>query len=304
MNKLPIKAIIAAIFCNVLFGSAIPAIKLGYGFFNMDGDMFSSILYAGTRFFSAGIVVFIFTLFYEKKLPAFKKTKAPGVILLGVVYIFLQYLFFYIGVAKVPGTISTILTASSVFFAIIFAHFVYKNDKITLPKALGSLVGFAGVFIVCVSGIEGKGFTFSGEGFVLASSFMFVVGSMINKKVTKDISSFVATAYNFLIGGFLLIIVGLFGYSGGIDVTFDGCMVLMYLIFVSSVATTLWSTLLKYYPIGSLSIFNFLIPVSGAILSGVLLKENIFNLKYMASLLLVCGGIFAVNFKIKAKNEK
>ncbi len=303
MKRLPIKIMILAALCNILFGSAIPAIKLGYDLFGMEGDIFSSILYAGIRFFSAGVAVFIFTSLYEKKLPSFKKQNALDVVLLGVVYIFLQYLFFYIGVSNVPGTVSTLLTSSSVFISIVLAHFIYKDDKITLTKGIGSIIGFAGVFMVCVSGLSAKGFTFTGEGFVFVSSFMFVLGSVINKKVTKSISSFVSTAYNLLIGGLLLIIVGFSGYNGGIEVTFSGCLALMYLIFVSSFATTLWCTLVKNYPIGDLSIFNFLIPVSGAIFSGILLKENIFNLKYILSLLLVCTGIIAVNFKVKTKSR-
>lgn len=301
MNRLPVSAMLLAVLCNILFGSAIPAIKLGYDLFNMDGDIFSSILYAGIRFFSSGVVVFVFTSVFEKKVPSFKKQSAVYVVLLGVVYIFLQYLFFYIGVSNVPGTVSTLLTSASVFISIILAHFIYKDDKITFKKAIGSIIGFAGVFIVCFSGLNSKGFTISGEGFVFVSSFMFVLGSVINKKVTKDISSFVATSYNFLIGGFLLIITGLFGYKGGIEVTTWGCVALMYLIFVSSFATTLWCTLVMKYPIGDLSIFNFLIPVSGAIFSGVLLKENIFDVKYIVSMLLVCTGIVAVNYKVKTK---
>ena len=299
MKKLPISAMLLAAFCNILFGSAVPAIKVGYQMFNIGADIYSNILFAGVRFFSAGIVVFIFTSIYEKKIPTFKKQNALGMISLGVVYIFLQYLFFYIGVSSVPGTVSTLLTSSSVFISIVLAHFIYKDDKITLAKLIGSIIGFAGVFMVCLSGLSNKGFTFVGEGFVIVSAFMFVFGSMINKNVTKDVSGFVATSYNFLIGGFLLIIVGLLGYKGGMEVNLSGILVLLYLIFVSSVGTTTWCTLLKYYPIGDLSIFNFLIPVSGAILSGILLKENIFNAQYMISLVLVCLGIVVVNIRFK-----
>ena len=78
MKKLPISAMLLAALCNIMFGSAIPAIKLGYTLFNMGSDMFSSILYAGIRFFTAGIVVFIFTSFYVKKIPSFKKKNALG----------------------------------------------------------------------------------------------------------------------------------------------------------------------------------------------------------------------------------
>ena len=55
MDKLPIKAVLAAIFCGVLFGSAFPAIKLGYAYFSITNDVFSKILYAGIRFFISEI---------------------------------------------------------------------------------------------------------------------------------------------------------------------------------------------------------------------------------------------------------
>ena len=57
MNKLPLKAILIAVFCNVLFGSAGPFIKLGFSYFGMGSDAFSNILFAGIRFFCSGLIV-------------------------------------------------------------------------------------------------------------------------------------------------------------------------------------------------------------------------------------------------------
>jgi drug/metabolite transporter (DMT)-like permease len=80
--------------------------------------------------------------------------------------------------------------------------------------------------------------------------------------------------------------------------------VLLYLVVVSSAAVTIWSTLIKNYPIGKLSVYNFIIPVSGTLLSGLSLRENIFIWQYMVSLLLVSVGILTVNciFVRKSKN--
>ena len=50
-------AILIAIFCNVLFGSAGPFIKLGFSYFGMGSDAFSNILFAGIRFFCSGLIV-------------------------------------------------------------------------------------------------------------------------------------------------------------------------------------------------------------------------------------------------------
>ena len=56
----------------------------------------------------------------------------------------------------------------------------------------------------------------------------------------------------------------------------------------------LWSALLKHNPVGRVTIFNFLIPVFGALLSALFLGESIFEWKYVLALLLVCVGIWRV----------
>ncbi|MFR1348535.1 MAG: hypothetical protein ACLSAQ_02350, partial [[Eubacterium] siraeum] len=53
-------AAILAIFCSALWGSAFPCVKIGYGLFGVDTSQpMSLILFAGIRFFAAGIMVII-----------------------------------------------------------------------------------------------------------------------------------------------------------------------------------------------------------------------------------------------------
>jgi len=93
-SYLPMKAILLAILCNIVFGSVAPFIKLGYECFGIgNGNVFDTILFAGIRFFSAGIVVFIFTWVKNKSIPHFKKENTSNVLSFAVVYTFLQYIF-------------------------------------------------------------------------------------------------------------------------------------------------------------------------------------------------------------------
>ena len=75
---------------------------------------------------------------------------------------------------------------------------------------------------------------------------------------------------------------------------FKSIILLIYMALLSSVAFSIWTILLKYNKVAVISMFNFLVPVFGAILSAVFLGENIFDIKLLASLMLVCSGIFAV----------
>ncbi len=68
---------------------------------------------------------------------------------------------------------------------------------------------------------------------------------------------------------------------------------------LSSAAFSLWNLLLKYNKVGPVSVYNFLTPIFGSILSAIFLGENIFEFKNMIALVLVCLGIWMVN---KQKN--
>jgi drug/metabolite transporter (DMT)-like permease len=278
-------------------------IKLGYEYFGISDDVFSKILYAGIRFFIAGIIVFVIDSVRNKKPSAIEKKNIKNVVLLGVTYTFLQYIFFYVGLSNTTGASGSVVNSASVFFAIILAHFIYPDDKLNFKKIAGCVLGFLGVALACFAGGEFSGFKFIGEGFILIAGMFFVVGSVINKKASKINGSFTVTAYNLLIGGFLLIVTGLFGYNGEWKITFVGILVLLYLVLVSSIAVTVLSSLLKTYPIGKLIVYNFIIPVSGTLLSGLFLRENIFIWQYMAALALVSAGILTVNHVSERKKR-
>ena len=74
-------------------------------------------------------------------------------------------------------------------------------------------------------------------------------------------------------------------------------LILLYLSGLSAAATTLWSLLTKYNPVGRIAVFSFLIPVFGVVLSAILLQEKnqAFTMQGLLALILVSGGIFLVN---------
>ena len=54
----PVCAVLLAIFCNVLWGSAFPFIKLGYRLFSIDsGNTASIFCFAGVRFMLGSVLV-------------------------------------------------------------------------------------------------------------------------------------------------------------------------------------------------------------------------------------------------------
>ena len=93
--------IFLAVFCNFLWGSAFPGIKIGYKLFQIDGsDTFSQILFAGCRFTLAGILTILIGSIYSRKVLLPNKGNAKKILILALFQTILQYIFFYIGFGR------------------------------------------------------------------------------------------------------------------------------------------------------------------------------------------------------------
>ena len=62
----------------------------------------------------------------------------------------------------------------------------------------------------------------------------------------------------------------------------------------------LWAALLKHNRVGQVTVFNFLIPVFGALLSALFLGETVLEWRNLIALALVCGGIWLVTTETAA----
>lgn len=292
-----INIIVIAIICTFLWGSAFPAIKVGYELFDIaSNDVGTKLIFAGYRFFLAGVFILIIKLAMKESIFNLNLKDIKEVTILGLGQTTLQYIFFYLGMTYTTGVRGSIINGTGTFFSIILAHFIYKNDRLNFNKVIGCVVGFLGVIIVNLgtsSVLEG-GISFRGEGFIMLAAFMLSISSIYSKKISQNKDAYLLTAYQLSIGGLVLTIIG-YVLGGSLrNFTFAATSLLIYMALLSSVAFALWSQLLKYNKVGVISVFNFLIPVFGTILSAIVLKENIFDIKILIALLLVCLGIYLV----------
>lgn len=293
--------VLLAALCCFLWGSAYPAIKGGYELFNISGeDIPSKLIFAGYRFALAGIIVLLVQIISKKIIFVLNKKEIVQVTLLGIFQTTLQYIFFYIGLAYTTGIRSSIINGTGAFFSILLAHFIYKNDRLNVNKIVGCIVGFIGVIIVNLNGQDffASSFSIQGEGFVMLAAFILSASSIYGKKITQNQDASIITGYQLFIGGLILLLLGYI--SGGClsGFTLKSTSLLIYMALLSSVAFAVWTQLLKYNKVGIISIFNFLVPVFGSLLSAIFLGENIFDIKILISLIFVCLGIYMV-YKIK-----
>lgn len=297
----PKYVVLLALITNILWGSAWPSIKVGNEQFNVT-TIPEQILFAGMRFFGAGLALMIFFVVTQKKIPVIhKENNNRKLVFYQMMFqTFLQYMFSYLGAANISGTNSSIFSATNTFFGVLLAHFVYRDDKLNTRKMVACLLGFTGV--LCATLGKGTiGFSPTGEGFIMLSTFFGSIGTIISKEATKTDDAVAVTGYSLGLGGLGLIVVGLIL---GARLSFDSLgdvMILGYLMFISAVGFTLWTLLNQFNKVGRLSIFFCVVPISGTLLSGIVLRENIFQIQYLISLIMITAGIYVLNSNQKSK---
>ena len=302
MRKTSVVAILALI-CCALWGSAFPAVKIGYELFEIK-MVGSQILFAGYRFFLAGVLTFLLACIYEQRFVTLKKSSIPYVFAQGLLQTTVQYLFFYIGMANTTGAKGSVINASNGFVAIIVATMLIPAEKMTWRKALGCVVGFAGVIFINLSpGAWGSGFSLQGEGMVMLCSIAYGTSSVTLKLISHREKPMTLTAYQLLFGGAVLTLLGIFAGGSITNFTVKSTVLLLYMALLSTIAFSLWTVLLKYNPVSKVAIFGFSIPIFGVLLSGSVLGEEIFSIKNILALLCVCAGIIVVNRESRSREQ-
>lgn len=292
-----------ALVCCALWGSAFPAVKIGYEMFSVDtSDPASLILFAGSRFIIAGLLAIIIGSVSQKKILVPKKRAWPMVFKLSLFQTIGQYVLFYIALAHSTGVRASILNGLNVFIAIVVACVLFRQEKLTTNKIVGTVIGFAGLVVVCLNGSSLElGFTLLGDGFMILSAVSYAFSSVFLKRYSQYENPVMLSGYQFFVGGLVMAIAG--AAAGGHIVPVSGAsfLLLFYMGCISAVAYSLWGILLKNNDVSRVTVFGFMNQIFGVSFSAIFLSEGaVINIYIIIALALVCTGIIIVNRKPKA----
>lgn len=297
---------VAAVIANIIWGTPFKLIKVMNNEMKISPEIFGKhylgqvLATISLRFFIAGIMTLIFAKFIKQNIFNIKKRQWREVIIMGLLSTTAAYFFFNIANVNITSTInSTILAQSTIFFAAILAHFTYKNDKLTPIKVIGLVIGFMGLIISQLTGgvrlSDMFSFSLTGEGFMLIYGLLAALATMLAKRIGSTLNSFVMTGWNLIIGSLGLYIIGFVmgGRLSAINWTVTGGALLIILAAASAIPFSLWYWAAQYGNLGEITVYKFIMPISGSILA-VLLGES-FTASLMVGLALVCLSIILIN---------
>ena len=301
----PLVCGLLASLCCLLWGSVVPFLNVGYREFVIAaGDTPALILFAGCRFFLAGVLTVAFACVSRRRFVCPKKGNWRLAVKLSLMQTALQYLLFYVGVANTPSVKAAIIQGLIAFVNILIACYIFRSERMNALKWIGGLLGVAGIVLVNFdgTGLEGA-LTLAGEGALLASMVTNGISAGLIKRYGRYEDATTLSGWQFILGGMVMILCGC-ALGGRLHPqSFTAIGVLLYLAMVSAVAYTLWAVLLNHNPVSSVTVYTFLQPIFGVALSLVMVNAGADAplLRYAAALALVSAGIMVV---VRGQHEK
>lgn len=293
----------AGLLCTVLWGSAPSAIKAAYEHLQVtSSDIASMLLFAGIRFALGGLITLLFTGYRQKGVPTLVRSLWLKVLLLAFVQTVVHYAFYFVGAAKTSATHMSILSSMQSFILVILAHFIDKNDRLSLRKALAILFGISGIVLLNL-GKATDGSSLIGDVLILLAALTGTLATLITRALVRRTDPFLLTGWQLLAGGLSLGGIGL-AFGGRLVFTWPGILLILYLALLSAIAFSLWSLLLEYHPVTRVGIFNSLIPVFGTLIAGLFLGERIFSARTILAMLLVSIGVYIVTSHRQKRAEQ
>lgn len=255
-----------------LWSTAFVSVKIGLSYQQ-------PFQFAGIRFILSGIMIFIGFGNFKKYWREFRKNWR-FISLIAVVQTFGQYAFFYQGMNLVPGALGAMLIGASPLFIAVVAHVFTHNDKITLPKVSSIITGVIGIAIITLgrqkialkSHLEWLGIIM-----LIITNLLSGYSNVLVKKSSGDVSPFVLSSGSLGLGGVMLLLVSIpvEGLNPG-PFPVSYYLSLFWLSFISAAAFSIWFGLLKRpgVRVSDLNTWKFIIPVSGAVLSWMIIKTE------------------------------
>ena len=208
----PLIVCFLACICCALWGSAFPCVKIGYTLFSVDTQHTPSIiLFAGMRFFLAGILALLIGSLAAKTFLVPKSRRTWNHIAkLSILQTILQYFLFYIGLANTTGVKASIIGSANAFVALLIAVLLFHQESMTTRKLVGCVFGFVGVVLVNLNqGSLDGGFHLTGEGFIFLSTVSYAFSSVFLKRYSAKDHPVLLSGWQFMLGGLVTIVAGI-----------------------------------------------------------------------------------------------
>jgi drug/metabolite transporter (DMT)-like permease len=198
-------------------------------------------------------------------------------LLLGITNVAIPFFLISWGEQSIDSAVAAILDATVPLFTILIAHYLLHDDKMTWPKVLGLLVGFAGVIVLMSKDIGASFGSILGQLAVVLACAFYAGSAVFARRTTEDTPGILRSAGP-LISATVIMWLATFFVESPVEIPQLG-ITWVALLFLGVLGSGL-AFVLSYYLIHEIgptrtSMVTYLFPLGGVILGVAFLNESL-----------------------------
>lgn len=257
------------------------------------------IAMAGFRFFIGALVVAV-ALRSSGVSARIPRTEWGGLCGLQVIFV-AQILLLNFGTDHTTASRSTVLMNSYPLFTAFFAHLFVRGDLLTPHTLFGLLLAFGGVVVLFLDDLSLNlgSTTLWGDLLVLLSALLLGVRTVILKRLVQDLHPYQVLFWQAAMSLPVFTALSLaLERNAHFALTPNGVIAVLYQgIVVAGICFILWIFLLQRHSPSRLGVFGFVTPLSGVLLSNLILDEKL-SWEIAVSVAMVAVGAVVVTRRV------
>ena len=269
------------------------AIIWGSSFFNIKIATYSydPITLALVRVIFASIPLVILCKFKKIRIEAFSKNWGKYA-LIGLINIAIPFVLIAIGTAKINSYLAAILMSTTPLSGSVLAHFFIKDEKLSIFKSFGVLIGFSGIILLFFDKVIINSDNYIYALVTILGSTFYCIGGLLTLRLKNKKNENVTTSTTLWSVIFLLPCSLMIETPWNSNPTLASTISLLYL---GVIATGLaWLIRFRILTVNGL-VFQtqvaYLIPIFG-IIFGYFVMDEIITWRVLFSLVIILSGIY------------
>jgi drug/metabolite transporter (DMT)-like permease len=219
-------------------------------------------------------------------------------LLLGITNVAIPFFLISWGEQSIDSAVAAILDATVPLFTILIAHYLLHDDKMTWPKVLGLLIGFAGVIILMSKDIGASVGSVLGQLAVVLACAFYAGSSVFARKTTENTPGILRSAGP-LVSATAIMWLATFFVESPLKIPQLG-ITWIALLFLGILGSGL-AFVMSYYLIHEIgptrtSMVTYLFPLGGVILGVAFLNEEL-SWQLLAGAVLIIASLVVANWQ-------
>jgi len=237
---------------------------------------------------------------------AFRLPLLPGrntwftLVIISLTFTTLGFTGMFLAGGRVTPGLATVIANAQPLLAALLGYFVLP-ERITGAKGLALLIGFAGIIVIALPGLEGlsNNSTPAGVSLVLFGATGVAIGNVLLKRIAHQVEPLIAMAWILLLGAIPLVAAAaLFEQAAPIDWSMASVFNLVVLSVIgTALAFVLWLDVLRRAELILLNTYTFLTPVFALLIGMLFYAERLTYVEWVGVAVIACAILLASRIK-------